>query len=924
MLRVLAIALFLLALSVDPVLGVKSNLFKTCDQNKFCKRNRHYADRVVEAGKSWKSPYELDVNSIEQNPESGVINGRIVKRVNDLNIDLPVTFSFLETGGARVSVDEQQRIDQKIDVYGHESISPHRYNVSQYAFSGPLKLSNDAVFTKTDNGFKVAYDDNNEMVVKASPFSVDFYRKGKKQVSLNGKGFLNYEHWRPIEGDDVKKHVSEFEIEDGMWEEEFDNFKDKKTKGPEAVSMDVIFDGYKHVYGIPEHADKFSLRETRGGEGNHEEPYRLFNVDIFEYETNSPMPMYGSIPFMQAQAKGASAGVFWANAADTYIDITKDKKSTTSHWISEAGLLDVFVFLSDAPEEINRQYGAVVGYTLLPQSFAIGYHQCRWNYNSEEDVLDITDKFDQSGIPYDVIWLDVEYTEEKKYFSWNKALFPDPVRMMNKLDKSKRKLVPIIDPHIKNVDNYEVSSRLKDKSLATKNNKGEVFYGHCWPGESIWLDSFNPAAQNYWDELFSKNGILGGDADNMHIWNDMNEPSVFDGPETSMPKDNIHHGGWEHRDIHNIHGLTFVNYTMKSLNKRYDNKQRPFILTRSFFAGSQRTGAMWTGDNMSKWEYLKISIPQMLTQGISGMPFAGSDVGGFFGDPSPELLTRWNQAGVFYPFFRAHAHIDSKRREPYMHGHPYNTTNRDAIQLRYRLLPTFYTAFHDASTKGTPVLKPLYYIAPDNDRVYGIDDEFFLGDSGVLAMPVTDEGAKAVDIYVPDNKPYYDYDTYKVYKGEGTHVIYTPLEKIPMLMRGGHIHVRRDRHRRSAELMKHDPLTLVIALDSDGTAHGKLYNDDGISYDFQNGDYVFQEFTVKGNKIQAKNTNGNDDAHTKPFGKIQFERVIIVGENLPTKSNSAKIHQAGKDWTAQISQFQNSITIRNPRMSIGQAWSIDL
>ncbi|KAA8910207.1 hypothetical protein TRICI_004225 [Trichomonascus ciferrii] len=924
MLRVLAISLFLLALLVEPILGVKSNLFKNCDQNKFCKRNRHYADRVVEAGKGWTSPYELDMSSIEQKSDSSVINGRIVKHVNDLEIDLPVTFSFLETGGVRVSVDEQQRIDGKIDVYGHDSITPNRYNISQFAFAGPLKLSNDAVFTKTDNGFKVVYENVNEMVVKASPFSVDFYRSGKKQVSLNGKGWLNYEHWRPIEGDDVKKHVGEFEIEDGFWEEEFDSFKDKKTKGPEAVAMDVTFEGYKHVYGIPEHADKFSLRETRGGEGNHQEPYRLYNVDIFEYETNSPMPMYGSIPFMQAQTKGASAGVFWANAADTYIDITKDKKSTTSHWISEAGLLDVFVFLSDTPEEINRQYGAIVGYTLLPQSFAIGYHQCRWNYNSEEDVLDITEKFDQSGTPYDVIWLDVEYTEEKKYFTWNKALFPDPVRMMNKLDQSKRKLVPIIDPHIKNADNYKVVSTFKDKGWTTKNNKGETFFGHCWPGESIWLDPFNPAAQNYWDELFSKAGGFGGGAENLHIWNDMNEPSVFDGPETSMPKDNIHYGGWEHRDIHNIHGLTFVNYTMKSLNKRYGNKQRPFILTRSFFAGSQRTGAMWTGDAMSKWEYLKISIPQILTQGVSGMPFAGSDVGGFFGDPSPELLTRWTQAGVFYPFYRAHAHIDSKRREPYMHEPPYNVTNRDAIQLRYRLLPTFYTAFHDASTKGSPVLKPLYYITPDNERVYDIDDEFFVGDSGILAMPVTDEGAKAVDIYVPDDKPYYDYDTYKVYKGEGTHVIYTPLEKIPMLMRGGHIHVRRDRHRRSAELMKHDPLTLVIALDSDGAARGKLYNDDGISYEFQNGDYVVQEFSVKGNKIQAKNSNGNDKAHTKSFGNVKFERVIIVGEKLPTKSTSATIHQAGKTWSAQISPSQNSITIRNPRMSIGQDWSIDL
>lgn len=934
----LAIASFFLS---QPVWGVKEYLFKSCEQNAFCKRNRHYADKVLQAPEGWNSPYELQLGTLSQQGP-GSIGGTIVKHVNGLNIELPVTFSFLEAGGVRIYIDEKQRLDQSIDVYGDDLVSQYRYNVSEFAFVGPLKYTTQAAFSQVKDGFKVSYGDKkeNDMVVYASPFKVEFYRNGILQVTLNGKGFLNYEHWRPIEGEDVEKHVGEFEIQDGYWEEEFDNNKDKKTRGPEAVSMDVTFEDYGHVYGIPEHADKFSLRETRGGsEGSHTEPYRLYNVDIFEYETNSQMPMYGSIPYMQAQKSGNSAGVFWANAADTYVDITKQQKdkkkrsaSTTSHWISENGLLDVFVFLGDEPEDINEQYGAVTGYTFLPQTFALGYHQCRWNYNSEEDVLDINNKFDQSAMPYDVIWLDVEYTEEKKYFTWNKALFPDHGHMLGQLDKSKRKLVSIIDPHIKVADNYDVIKTMKDEYLATKNAKGELFYGHCWPGESMWIDSFNPAVQPFWDSLFSKEYSFGGRSDNLHIWNDMNEPSVFSGPETSMPKDNIHYGGWEHRDIHNIHGLTFHNITMESLNKRYENKQRPFTLTRSYYAGSQRLGAMWTGDNMAKWEYLKISIPQMLTQGVSGMPFSGSDVGGFFGDPSPELLTRWTQAGVFYPFFRSHAHIDSKRREPYIPEPPYNTTNREALRLRYRLLPTLYTAFRDASTRGTPVLKPLYYIAPDNDRVFDIDDEFFVGDSGILVMPVTSEGAKAVDIYIPEDEvPYYDYDTFKIYTGEGSHNIYTPLEKIPMLMRGGSIHARRDRYRRSAELMRHDPFTLVVSVDQNGKARGKVYNDDGTSYEYQtNSQYVLQEFELSANQITAKNYNGNKDAQNQPFGEIEFERVIIIGSSKLSNKKQATIRQGGKDWTAQVLEQQKgnkdvaSVSIiRNPRMNIGDDWSIE-
>jgi len=193
--------------------------------------------------------------------------------------------------------------------------------------------------------------------------------------------------------------------------------------------------------------------------------------------------------------------------------------------------------------------------------------------------------------------------------------------------------------------------------------------------------------------------------ENLHLWNDMNEPSVFNGPEITMPKDNLHDGGLEHRDVHNIYGWWMANATATALTQRTKKPMRPFVLTRSFFAGSQRFGAMWTGDNMAKWEHLEITLPMLLAQGIAGMPFAGADVGGFFGDPEPELLVRWYQSGAFYPFFRAHAHIDTKRREPWLFGEPYTSHIRDALRLRYQLLPAIYTTFYKSSVTGLPILK---------------------------------------------------------------------------------------------------------------------------------------------------------------------------------------------------------------------------
>jgi alpha 1,3-glucosidase len=590
--------------------------------------------------------------------------------------------------------------------------------------------------------------------------------------------------------------------------------------------MDITFPGYDFVYGIPEHASSLSLKETRGGEGNYQEPYRLYNSDVFEYEVDSPMTLYGAIPFMQAQKAGSTVGVFWLNAAETWVDIVKshknpnalstEKRSTHTHWMSESGLLDVFVLPGPTAAHLYGQYGALTGYTTLPPEFSIAYHQCRWNYVSQDDVKDVDRKFDKFDFPYDVIWLDIEYTDNKKYFTWDPLTFSDPVSMQNQLAERDRKLVAIIDPHIRNEGGYEISKELNEKGLAVKDKAGEKSYeGHCWPGSSHWVDAFNPATADWWKGLFDIKKFPFA-TKNLHIWNDMNEPSVFNGPETTMPKDSIHYGNWEHRDVHNLNGMTFHNATYEGMVARLGkgNEKRPFVLTRSFFAGSQRTAAMWTGDNQADWSHLTQAFPMILTQGIAGMPFAGADVGGFFGNPSKELFTRWYQSGAFYPFFRGHAHIDSKRREPYLVEEPYRSIVRDAIRLRYSLLPVWYSAFHRASTEGMPVIRPHFVMFPDDEAGFAIDDQFFVGDAGLLAKPVTKEGAESVDIYIPDNEPYYNYFDYTVYKGKGYKTISAPLDTIPLLMRGGHIFPRKDRHRRSSGLMKHDPYTLIVNLNN--------------------------------------------------------------------------------------------------------------
>ena len=691
----------------------------------------------------------------------------------------------------------------------------------------------------------------------------------------------------------------------------------------------------------------------RGGDGNYNEPYRLYNADVFEYELDSPMTLYGSIPFMQAHRKGSTVGVFWLNAAETWIDVTKAKSGTNplslgvksavdtqTHWISESGILDVFVLLGPTPKDISQTYGELTGFTALPQQFAISYHQCRWNYVTDQDVMDVDRRFDKHKIPYDVIWLDIEYTDGKKYFTWDPLTFTDPKNMHKHLNKRERKLVAIIDPHIKNTDKYPVVEELKSKGLAVKNKDGNDYEGWCWPGSSYWVDCFNPASITWWKTLF-KYDSFKGTGPNTFIWNDMNEPSVFNGPETTMPKDNLHYGNWEHRDVHNINGMTFHNATYDALLERKKGDiRRPFALTRSFFAGSQRIGAMWTGDNLAEWSHLAASIPMVLNQGISGFPFAGADVGGFFGNPSKELLTRWYQAGTFYPFFRGHAHIDTRRREPYIPGSPYTEIITQALRLRYQLLPAWYTAFHEASTTGAPIVRPNFYVHPEDDKGFAIDDQLYIGSTGLLAKPVVAEGADSVSIYTADDQPYYDYFDYTTYFGAGHHTIKAPLDKIPLLMQGGHIIPRRDRPRRSSGLMKWDPFTLVVVLDKAGNAEGTLYVDDGETFDFEQGAYIHRRFqfdkaTKALTSINIGDTGAKTTAWHKTMSKVRVEKVIIVGAPSEWKGKTeVVVSEEGAKESARKKKVEFTFypaqgkkaawaVVRDPKVAVGKGWKID-
>lgn len=325
-----------------------------------------------------------------------------------------------------------------------------------------------------------------------------------------------------------------FEEEDrGEWEETFAGRQDSKPKGPEALSLDIEFPGKANIFGLPEHASPLNLRNTRGQKDrDFHEPYRLMNTDVFEYDADSPMSLYGSVPVVHAVQPGSAASVLWLSGSETWIDVDRvpgpsGNETARTHFFSESGILDLFVFLEPTPDKNMALFSKLVGKTPLPAYFALGYHQCRWNYLSTDDVLTVNGRFSDEDIPMDVIWLDIEYAKNHWYGVWNDETFPKPERMLEGLDAEGRKLVIIIDPHLARNDDYFLykEARTKDVFVKMPDDKSD-YEGWCWSGSASWLDGFHPDLQNWWNSLYSlASKKLKANARNMHFWLDMNEVS---------------------------------------------------------------------------------------------------------------------------------------------------------------------------------------------------------------------------------------------------------------------------------------------------------------------------------------------------------------------------------------------------------------
>lgn len=539
---------------------------------------------------------------------------------------------------------------------------------------------------------------------------------------------------------------------------------------------------------------------------------------------------------------------------------SKSADPLAAHFISESGIIDAFILLGPSPNDAFKQYTSLTGVAPLPQMFSIAYHQCRWNYNDEQDVAQVHANFDLYDMPVDTFWLDIEYTDGKKYFTWDQHKFPHPLDMIRNLTERGRHLTIIIDPHIKRDSGYFFHNDCTDLGYYVKNKDGNDYEGWCWPGAASYADFFDPTVRKYYADQYLLTNFRTTTKDVM-LWNDMNEPSVFNGPEITMPKDNIHFGNWEHRHVHNLYGHMHVMATHEGLVARSEGEQRPFILTRAHFAGTQRYAAIWTGDNMAQWDHMAASIPMCLSEAVAGFSFCGADVGGFFGNPEAELVERWYQLGSFLPFFRAHAHIDTKRREPWLFPESTRLIIREALRMRYSYLPFWYTQFYEHERDGAPIMRPMLMQYPLDKKAFALDTQFMVGDA-LLVRPALEKGVQSVEVYLPatslspakEGDLWYDVvENYKkLSRTVGWEKVAAKAGKVPVFQRGGTIVPKKERPRRAATLMTNDPMTFVVCVDKEEKAQGTVYVDDEKSFEYRNGKYLYLGLDFDGTKLAVR------------------------------------------------------------------------
>ncbi len=595
--------------------------------------------------------------------------------------------------------------------------------------------------------------------------------------------------------------------------------------GDEITAYKQLNDGEKFV----------GLGEKTGHLNRKGEGYVNWNTDAYAYD-NFADPIYASIPFYIGVHHNLCYGIFVDNTSRSFFNFGAANKRFSSFTV-ENGDLNYYIIYGYSVTQVLHSYSWLTGTMKLPPIWSLGFQQCRYGYYPESKLMEIASKLREQKIPCDMLYLDIDYMDRYRVFTWDSARFPDPALMTSKLKNMGFHLTNIINPGIAIADDYKIYKEAKSKSLFLKLPDGEDYAGEVWPGWCNFPDFTKPETRTWWGSQFSELISTGVDG----FWNDMNEPAMW-GKHMPLAVQFDYDGNKATAlGAKNVYGLQMTRATYEGTQKLMGNK-RPFLLTRAAFSGIQRYSSIWTGDNNPTEDHMLTGVRLVNSLGLSGVPFAGADISGFTGNATSDLYTRWMSIGVFTPLFRSHKSINAGESEPWSYGIKTENLVRSFIELRYRLMPYIYSVFYESSVTGLPVSRSLMINETYNENVYDhrFENQYMFG-SSILVSPCKSTES-IVKVYLPEGK-WYDFYNDELNEGGRVITVESPLNRLPLFVKANGI-ITTHKITQSTSEKPGDTLFIHAYI---GTSENTFiyYEDDGISNDKDSG--VYFKRTIKFN-----------------------------------------------------------------------------
>jgi alpha-glucosidase len=662
----------------------------------------------------------------------------------------------------------------------------------------------------------------------------------------------------------------------------------------------------------------YGLGEKTGGHNRRGRDFTLWNLDVLDpndtaqftagLPTEDPRadptstgfdPYYVSIPFVyhHAQPSGAAAASFVDNGYRATYELSHPEEYRIhfagGHYVE-------YVFAGPRIPDVLAAYTWLTGRPPLPPLWALGYHQSRWFRYTQDAVEALARRHRELAVPCDAMWLDIEYMDGYRVFTWDADAFPDPRGMLERLAEQGFRVVTIIDPGVKHEPGYRVFDDALARDVLCRTESGEVYIGEVWPGATSFPDFVTEDARTWWGDLngdHARSGVAG-------IWNDMNEPATGRIATFAM---RFGRGRFSHERFHNQYALLMAMATRDGLERALPER-RPFILTRAGSAGIQRYAANWMGDNQSRWDHLWLSVPMAMGFGLSGQPFVGADIGGFQGHSNAELFLRWMQYGALTPFCRNHSEIGNVDQYAWSWGDAVLELVREALALRYRLLPYLYAAFVSAHETGAPVQRPLVFHHQDDPIARDVDDEYLLGPD-LLVAPVVTAGATARQVYLPAGE-WFDWHTGERIEGGRYVLAQTPMDRIPVYARAGAVIPLWPFAPPSTD--GHHPQSIELHLfvpGADGTHDGLLQEDDGLTFGALDGARyrTTLEVTRGGGRVTVRAAvegDGYPEFARETFALVLHgaapQTVLVDGAETPVRDGRVVFPNAGDGFTAEF------------------------